>query len=225
MKMIVFVALLAAAGCSKKTADCEASIGKGMDNLEASVKAAKSNPQMQDNRLTVLTKLRGTLTQRCNEDKWPAEVVSCFATVVSMKDMQGCQAKLSNDQRSKLVTEIRQVMVGSMGAMRMPGGVPGHPPMLAPGSAGGAPGAPGGDTPGSPAGSAAAPGGAGAAPAGAGAAPGGAGAAPTTPGAAPAGAGAAPAVAGAAPATPGATPTTPGAARGAASPAAGSGHP
>jgi hypothetical protein len=155
MKTIAFVALLAAAGCSKKTPDCDASIGKGMDNFAASVKTSAPNPQLQETRLTMISKLRGTLTQRCNEDKWPAEAVTCFTTVGSMKDMQTCQAKLSDEQRTKLVNEIRQVMMGSMGSMRMPNGLPGHPPML--GSAGsGGPEATGG-MPGSHAGSAPAP--------------------------------------------------------------------
>jgi hypothetical protein len=180
MKRIVFVALLAAAGCSKKSPDCDGSIGKGMDSFAASVKTSGLNPQMQAARMDVVTKLRGTLTQRCNDDKWPAEVVSCFATAGSMKGMQACQADLSNEQRTRLLTEIRQIMMGS-GSMRMPGGVgvPGHPPTLAPGGAGsGAPETSGGGMPGShdspapaPAGSASAPVGSAGAPAGSGAAP------------------------------------------------------
>jgi hypothetical protein len=168
MKMIVFVALLAAVGCSKKTSDCDASIGKGLDNFAASVQASAPNPQMQETRLKIISKLRGTLTQRCNEDQWPAEVVSCFTTVASMKDMQSCQAKLSNEQHTKLVNEVRQVMMGSAGSMRMPSGVPGHPPMLTPGS--GAPEA-SGAMPGAPAGAAAPPAGAAGPPAGSAAPP------------------------------------------------------
>lgn len=137
MKTIVLVVLLAAAGCSKKTSDCDASINKGIDNFAASVKTESPNPQVQETRLTVIGKLRGALTQRCMEDKWPAQVVSCFRTVVSMKDMQACQAKLGEAQRSKLLTQIRQVMMGSLGP-RMPVGMSGHPPMLA-GSGGAAP--------------------------------------------------------------------------------------
>jgi hypothetical protein len=106
--------------------------------------------------MNVIGKLRGRLTERCNEDKWPPEVVSCFATVASLKEMQACQGKLNEDQRTKLLSEIRQVMMGARGDSRMPPGLGGHPPML--GSPG--PGAPGGDTAGSApaaAGSAAAP--------------------------------------------------------------------
>jgi hypothetical protein len=131
MKMIVLVAVLAAAGCSKKRSDCDAAIAKAMDSFAASIKADSPNPQVQETRLTVIGKLRGTLTQRCTEDKWPAEVVSCFTTVVGMKDMQACQAKLNEAQRTRLLTEIRQVMMGSMGQRMMPSGMAGHPAMLA----------------------------------------------------------------------------------------------
>ena len=131
MKMIVLVAVLAAAACSKKRSDCDAAIAKAMDNFAASIKADSPNPQVQDTRLHVIGKLRGTLTQRCTEDKWPAEVVSCFATVVAMKDMQACQARLAEAQRTKLLAEIRQVMMGSMGPRMMPSGMAGHPATLA----------------------------------------------------------------------------------------------
>ncbi|HEX2691922.1 MAG TPA: hypothetical protein VHN14_35175 [Kofleriaceae bacterium] len=144
MKTIVLVALLAAAGCSKKGSDCDAAITKGMDNFAASIKANAPktnaiNPQMQENMLNVVGKLKGTLTQRCTEDKWPAEVVSCFPTVATMRDMQTCQAKLSSEQNAKLMAEIRQVMMSSMTGSRMPAGVAGHPSML---SGSGSPAAP-----------------------------------------------------------------------------------
>ena len=144
MKTIVLVALLAAVGCSKKTSDCDAAISKGMDNFASSIKTDAPNAQAQETRLTVISKLRVTLTQRCNEDKWPAEVVSCFTTVSRKKDMQACQAKQGEAQRTKLLTEIRQVMMGSLGS-RMPSGTAGHPTMLAgSGDPGGTPAAPSG---------------------------------------------------------------------------------
>lgn len=189
MKMIVLAALLAAAGCSKKTSECDAAIGKGMDNFMSAVKTASPNPQMQEMRLNVIGKLKGTLTHRCKEDQWTPEIVSCFASVVAMKDMQTCQTKLGEPQRAKLMTEIREVMMSSMGS-RMPAGVPGHPPLL---NGGGGPGDPGA----APAGSGAAPAGSGGAPAGSGTSPAGLGAAPSGSGAAASGSGAAPAGSGA----------------------------
>ena len=120
MKTIIFVALFAAAGCSKKGSDCEVAIGKGIDNFAATIKTGAPNPQIQENKLGTLNKLGTTLTRRCTEDKWSPEVVSCFATVATMKDMQDCQAKLSTEQHTKLRDEIREIMMSSMGT-RMPG--------------------------------------------------------------------------------------------------------
>lgn len=150
MKTIIFVALFAAAGCSKKGSDCEVAIGKGIDHFTATIKTSAPNPQIQENKLGMLNKLGATLTRRCTEDKWSPEVVSCFAAVAAMKDMQDCQAKLSAEQHAKLRDEIRETMMSSMG--RMPGrsgsGGSGEPSGLA-----------------APAGSAAAPAGSAAAPA------------------------------------------------------------
>lgn len=152
MKTIMFAALLAAAGCSKKGSDCDVAIGKGIDSFAATIKASAPTPQIQENKLSMLGKLRGTLTQRCTQDKWSPEVVSCFATIVMMKDMQACQGKLSSEQRTRLLEEVREIMVNTMGT-RVSRGL-------------GGPGGPGG-----PDGSAAAPVGSAAAPVGSAAAP------------------------------------------------------
>jgi hypothetical protein len=165
MKTIMFVALVAAAGCSKKGSDCDASIGKGIDNFAATIKASAPNPQIQENKLSMLGKLRGTLTQRCTNDKWSPEVVSCFATVATMKDMQACQGKLSSEQRTRLLDEVREIMMSTMGA-RMPSVRAGDE---LPGGAGSSGAAPAGASA-APVGSAAAPAGSAAAPAPAGSA-------------------------------------------------------
>jgi hypothetical protein len=153
MKTIMFVVLLAAAGCSKKGSDCDASIGKGIDNFAATIKASAPNPQIQESKLSMLGKLRTTLIQRCTADKWPPEVVSCFATVVMMKDVQTCQGKLSSELRTRLLAEVREIMVSTMGARASAG-------LAGPGGPNGPDGSPA-----APAGSAAAPAGSAAAPA------------------------------------------------------------
>jgi hypothetical protein len=149
MKTIILVALLAAAGCSKKSADCDAAIAKGINNLTESVKS-RGGPQLEAS-LAIIDKLKGTLTKHCTEDKWPAEVVQCFTTVSNQKDMRGCQEKLTTEQKSKLMTDIQQVMMGSI---RMPpGGHPstlsgsGAPPGADPAAAGSAAPAPGSTEP------------------------------------------------------------------------------
>jgi hypothetical protein len=146
MKTIVLVALLAAAGCSKKGSstsgsDCDAAIAKGTDSLLTTIKSRATNPQMQDSLTEMVAKMRTTLTQRCNEDKWSAETVDCFTKVTSQAEIQACEQKLTNEQRTKLRTELRQIM----GSMRMPPGGAGHPPTL--GGSGAPPTPPGGATP------------------------------------------------------------------------------
>ena len=163
MKKILLVVLLVAAGCTKKGgADCDAAIGKGMDSFTANMKEHAPNPQILERMMGMVDKLKSTLTERCKADGWSADATTCFATVTNRKDMQGCQDKLTPDQKSKLTTELTQVMMGAMGGQRpggmggMPPGVAGHPGTLAPG---------GGSDSAAPAGAAPAPGAAPAAPA------------------------------------------------------------
>jgi hypothetical protein len=141
MKKIVLIALLAAAGCSKKGSgsgaggDCEAAMTKGTDGLLATVKS-RAPAQQVDSLTEMVGKMKTTLTTRCNEDKWSAEAIDCFTKLNSQQEMRGCEQKLTEEQRNKLRGEMRQLM----GSMRMG---PNHPPAL--GS--GAPPAPGTVTP------------------------------------------------------------------------------
>jgi hypothetical protein len=141
MKTIVLVALLAAAGCSKKGSDCEAAMAKGTESMFETIKSrAAANPQRMESLTEMVGKMRTTLTQRCNEDKWSAETVDCFTKVTSQPEMQACEQKLGTEQRTKLRTELRQIM----SSMRMTPGA-GHPPTL--GGSGAPPAPPGAATP------------------------------------------------------------------------------
>ena len=152
MKMIVFVALLAAAGCSKKKSDCEVSIGQGIENLMPKEKSS-APPEIQESKLARLTKVKEALVQRCTTDKWAPEALACFATVSSLQAMKACEAKLTGEQHTKLDEALREIFMSTMNG-RMPGGPSGNP-STPPGSGSGDPGGP-----------AAAPAGSGAAPAG-----------------------------------------------------------
>ena len=160
MKMIVFVALLAAAGCGSKKSgsDCAASISKGMENFTPKVKSGATDPQIQESKLARLEKLKVALIERCVADKWAPEVLACFNTVANLTVMKVCQDKLTSEQRTKLKADLHEVEMDMMGG-RMPGDMAGHP-SAPPGAE-----APGGSAA-APAGSAAAP-----APAGSAAAP------------------------------------------------------
>src|SRR5690242_13902182 len=136
MKKILLVVVLVAAGCTKKGgSDCDAAIGKGMENFTANMKEHAPNPQILEKMMGMVDKLQSALTERCKADGWSAEATKCFETVANRKDMQGCQSKLTPEQASKLTTEITQVMMNAMGGMRpggMPPGMAGHPGTLAP---------------------------------------------------------------------------------------------
>ncbi|HEY0482571.1 MAG TPA: hypothetical protein VGD37_33850 [Kofleriaceae bacterium] len=124
-------ALLGAAGCSKKSSDCSAAIAQGIDRYLAAAKQAAAGsprlaaiPKIQD-------QLKTAMTQRCNDDHWQAEAVSCFGKVASAGDMKACEDKLSRDQRTKLDTDLLPIMMGGMGATgsQMPP-LAGHPAAL-----------------------------------------------------------------------------------------------
>ena len=134
MKMIVLVAVLAAA-CGGKSAspDCVAAITKGID--------AASKARMADHARAeqLAFRYKEALTERCKADQWSSEVVSCLASATKMPDVQACQAKLTPEQRAKVMEELREEMEEIREEMmsfrsdpwqRMPSDVPGHPPNL-----------------------------------------------------------------------------------------------
>jgi hypothetical protein len=118
MKTILFAAALLLGGCSKKSEGGSA----GTSCADAAAKAVSSLPAGPGGG-DVQTKLRGILTTRCTEDKWPAATVECYATQV--KDMQGmrtCRETLPAEHQQKMMAEIRTVMMGAAGS----GGGPMH---------------------------------------------------------------------------------------------------
>jgi len=141
MNKVILIALLVAAGCSKKGSsggggECEAAMAKGTESLLATVKTRAGNPQMIESLTEMVGKMKTTLTTRCSEDKWSADAIDCFSKLTSQAELRGCEQKLTEEQRNKLRGEMRQLM----GSMRMG---PGHPPTLGGSAAPPAPGAPG----------------------------------------------------------------------------------
>ena len=150
MKKILLVVLLVAAGCSKKAgSDCDAAIGKGMDSFTANMKEHAPNPQVLEKMMGMVDKLKSTLTERCKADGWTPEATACFAAVANRKDMQGCQSKLTPEQREQADLRAHAgddertggLRPGSMGGM--PPGMAGHPGALAPGGGSDSAAAPG----------------------------------------------------------------------------------
>ena len=140
MKMILFVAALSLAGCSKKatTSQCNSSIGKAVDNMMAQGKARmkamrdKLPPDQQkmlDDRAAkfdeIATKMKDVMAKDCVDQKWSADVLKCFDTASTREDIQKCQGMLPADQGQKLKADVMQVMMSAMGSMGgMHGGMP-----------------------------------------------------------------------------------------------------
>lgn len=152
MKQLIWIMaaglLVGGAACKKKGDDKGGGAAAGTACADAAAKAVASLPAGPEGAV-VQEKLKGIYLKHCTENKWPAEVQSCYANAKGMADLRGCRSKLPPEQGAKLQAEIMSTMAGAMGGMG------GRPPMGHPGGGGdpGAGGAPPGGAP--PAGSAA----------------------------------------------------------------------
>ncbi len=85
-------------------------------------------------------KLKGVFVKRCTEDKWPADVVDCYANAQKREDLRACRTKLPAESSQKLQKEEMEIMVGAGFGGRPHGmggsGMEGHPGMGAPGMGG-----------------------------------------------------------------------------------------
>ena len=142
MKTILFLAAIALAGCSKKgdsaASACSDAIGKGVDAM-MNGGGGEMPPAMKAAGDT----LKKTITNRCVEDKWSAEVIDCYAKATKRADLSACRQKLPPDQGAKLLNDQMKAM-SDMGGMKMhPGGDPGSaaatPPPMPPDGSGMAP--------------------------------------------------------------------------------------
>jgi hypothetical protein len=89
----LFVAMLAAAGCSKKSGpDCAQAIGHGME-------LSKSMMKLDD---ATAAKLVDIGVQRCKEDKWSTEALQCMVDAKAIPDAQACYGKLTQEQQTKM---------------------------------------------------------------------------------------------------------------------------
>jgi hypothetical protein len=107
MKQIVLVALLIAAGCTRQL-DCDVAVDQGLKRLTAGFRAYAPDPQTVESGTRTLEQIQGTLVRRCTIDRWPSEVMQCFATMNSGTDLQACQSRLSPEHASRLSTEIAE---------------------------------------------------------------------------------------------------------------------
>lgn len=123
MKTILFCTALAFLGCKKgsSASSCADAVTKGVDTMMAAgAKRMESAPaDMKAKMEEASVKLKGVMTNRCTEDKWTADVISCYAAAAKREDLRNCRAKLPPDQAAKLQKEEMDVMMGAgFGGMR-----------------------------------------------------------------------------------------------------------
>ena len=167
MKAILFCSALAlfTVGCKKgsSASSCADAINKGVDTMMAAgaKRMEGAPPEMKAKMDEMAVKLKGVITNRCTEDKWPADVIDCYSKAQKRTDLRDCRNKLPQDQQAKLQSEETSVMLGA----GFGGGMRPHGDMGGSGMAGSGMAPPATD------GSAMAPAGSAAAPAGSAAAP------------------------------------------------------
>ena len=157
MKTIgLLLALSLFAGCKKggsAASQCSDAVSKGVDKMIAMRKqkldeqGSNLPPELKarmDERSKKMGEVAGplkqTMTNRCTEDKWSADVLKCYDATSSMEEIRTCGHSLPADQQQTLQADVMQVMMKAMGGQPGMGGMPGHPNMGGPGM----PGAPGG---------------------------------------------------------------------------------
>lgn len=122
MKAILFVSALALVGCSKKSDEsssssadpCAAAINSAVDKMVSS-RGGDAPPAMKE----IAEKLRTLMTEHCRADKWPADIVSCFASATDQPSIKQCRQKLPPDLAQKLQTDIIKAMsAGARDKMR-----------------------------------------------------------------------------------------------------------
>jgi hypothetical protein len=146
MKTIgLLIALSLFAGCKKggsAASQCSDAVGKGVDKMiamrkqkleeQGSALAPELKARMEERSQKmgeVAGALKTAITNRCTEDKWPADIIKCYGDASSMEELRGCRQKLPQDQQAKLQNDEMQVMMKTMGGgMGGPPGMGGMPP-------------------------------------------------------------------------------------------------
>jgi hypothetical protein len=139
------------AGCGSKggsAAECASAADKGVSTMLTMVKARMEQSGATPEQMTQVTeaigKLKDVIVKHCVDDKWPKEVIDCYANASSQPEFKACREKLPQDAAQKLQTDEMGVMGSMMKGMRghgmgmhMGGGSGGS--MMAPPAGSGAP--------------------------------------------------------------------------------------
>jgi hypothetical protein len=109
---VVVIVILTAACGGKPSLDCATAIARGLDNVTEQLAVNAPDPALRAGMRAQSARLQGVLIERCTEDKWPSEVISCLASVRERTGVQVCVGQLSEDRRRALLTELRTSLMG-----------------------------------------------------------------------------------------------------------------
>ena len=111
---------------------CEAAISKAVNTMANPTGAAQ--PGME----AMATNLKGVFVKHCEADKWPAEVINCYAAATDMSGMKACRQKLPPEQAQAVQKDIMDLMMKAGGGGMAPphGGAPQMAPATEPAQAG-----------------------------------------------------------------------------------------
>ena len=145
MKIIAMLALAFAVACGGKKDDASATAGPSCTDAAhaaATALTAKAPAEQQAALADKAHQLEGVLVKHCTEDKWSADVITCYQTANGMMAMKACRTKLPQDQAQKLLADEIGVMsagmgggmggMGGMGPHAGMGAAPSAPPPTAP---------------------------------------------------------------------------------------------
>jgi hypothetical protein len=113
--LIVAILSLGAFGCGKGGSDC-ASLGPAIEHqMDAEMNASKDAPaemkkQAEEMMKAIMPKMKAVLTKSCSDDKWPGDAIKCMTSAKSMRDMQGCDSKLSAEQKANVEKAMTAAM-------------------------------------------------------------------------------------------------------------------
>jgi len=137
-KLISIALILGLVACSKSggggaSADsCTEAVTKGLDGM---MSGRQGPPEMAEQMKVISEKLRSIYVSACQADKWPAEVLNCFAAAKDQPSIKKCREALPPEQAQKIQARIMEVMSngGAGGPMHggggpMGGGAPPAPP-------------------------------------------------------------------------------------------------
>lgn len=126
MRLVIAVAF--ALGCNRHSTTpanqcAEAArqgVGALVERAHVRIAAAQLPPDIRakmDERTKQLDalapRLRAVIANHCIDDKWPADVIACYAKATSLDELRACRGHLAPDEQAKLQREELELFAGA----------------------------------------------------------------------------------------------------------------